>query len=189
MVNMPKDSPVNDKAPLRYHKKLDAFAEIIEANYYERSIQVYRTVKTNPPTDADLIPQRYEGLSFFEIDELLIEYTEEDLAEFSDAEKREEVSKDAISVNTTSAQCIKSALSTYESVKRNHPENSEIFKKNRGNYVARLNINPEHGLITRPKSGHMNCLLREGVKIEDVLDKTYEIVQFDYDAESDEDNE
>lgn len=188
METIPEDKPTKNVAPLRYHKKLDAFAETIDANYHEQSLQVYRTVKTNPPTDADLVPQRYEGMSYFEIEELLIEYTEEDIAEMTEQEKKDEVSGDAISVNTTLERCIKSAIKTYQTVKRKYPESAESFKENRGCYVARLIINPQHGLISRPKNGHMNSLLREGVGIADIWDKTFEVVQFDYDAESDEDN-
>lgn len=184
-----KNNAVDQPAPLRYHDKLALFHDTISTYYSERMVDVYRTVMTNPPTDDDLVPQRYRHKSSTEINEMLIEYTEEDVAELSDKEKRDEVSGDAISVNTSPEKCRASALNTYRTVKRKYPAPiPDEFKANRGPFVIRLNIRPEYGILSKPKKGHINLLLREGVHIEDIWDKNYIPQKFEYDDESSDNN-
>lgn len=172
-------------SPLRYHELLDAFQETIDTHYSEQTIDVYRTAMTNPPTDADLVPQRYRHADAENIKELLIEYTEEDIAELSEQEKKDEVSSNAISVNTTLEKSLSSVKRTFRTVMKNHPESVADFKKNRGSYVVRFHVTPEIGVISRPKNGHQNLLLREGVKISDVWDTDFEPYSFKYDDETD----
>ena len=180
---------LDQSAPLRYHEKLDVFHDTVTTYYSEREADVYRTVMTNPPTDADLVPQRYRHKTSREINEMLIVYSEEDVAELTNEEKRDEVSGDAISVNTTPEKCRTSALRTYRTVKRKYPAPiPDEFKANRGPYIVRLKIRPEHGILSKPNKGHMNFLPREGVHIDDIWDKSYTPEKFDYDDESTDDN-
>ncbi|MBD5232879.1 MAG: hypothetical protein HDS65_01740 [Bacteroidales bacterium] len=185
MANDTMENNSEERDLLRYHETLDAFRDTIATYYSEKTIDVYRTVRTNPPTDADLIPQRYLNEDLEEFNELLIEYSEEEVAEMTDEEKRSEVSSNAISVNNTAEKCISSAIRTYRTVTTNHPERAEKFKKQRGPFVARLSLKPQHGLISKAKNGHRNFLLREGVKMNDIWDRSFDILEFDYDAEHD----
>lgn len=176
-------------SPLRYHEKLDKLSDTVNEYFSERTADVYRTVMTVPPTDADLIPQRYRHKSDSEVNEMLITYSEEDIAEMSDEDKRDEVSGDAISVNTSPEKCKTSAQRTYRTVKRKFPQPvPDEFKANRGSYIVKFSIRPEHGMLSKPKNGNMNLLLRKGVGINDIWNPSFTPVKFEYDDESGEDN-
>lgn len=173
------------RAPLKYHEVLDPFLDVIDEFYYECDIEVYRTAVNNPPTEFDITPKihRFEGTQG---KELPFAYTQEDIDSMEVEEKRIEVGHHAISVHKTEAKEIKEARRSAVSFEKNHSEEeTEDYKYNqRGTYVMKLHITPDKALVSRTfhsSTGHANVLLREGVKIEDLLVEEYEIKEFKYD--------
>ena len=139
----------------------------------------------NPPAEFDITParRRFEGEQGLG---LPFTYTEEELDLMTESDKKKEVGHDAISVHDTEEREIKEARRAETSFPKKHtPEEAIAHQETaRGRYVMKLHITPETGLISRTfHNGHGNVLLREGVKIEDILAKDYEIKEFKYDNE------
>jgi hypothetical protein len=177
---------ISSNPKLRYHETLDLFQDVIDRYYYEDTIDVYRTVSTAPPTERDVIPQKFRNTDSA-VKNLEIEYTEEDLEGFTDAEKREEVGHYAISVNRSPEKCEKEARRAYRKFKATHTaERAEEYKQSRGPYIAKFHIQPQHGKISKfDKKGHANFLLYEGVNLDDVWDPNFPLTYIDYDNDPD----
>lgn len=175
------------RAPLRYHETLDAFTDVIEEHYYECEMDVFRTAVTNPPTEFDITPRRRRNAGE-QGQELPFVYTEEEIDLMDKDDKKSEVGHDALSVHKTEAKEIKEAKrSAADFGKKHSAEETEDYKYNqRGAYVMKLHITPDTALVSKNfhrSTGHGNILLREGVTIEDILDKNYELKPFKYDED------
>ena len=175
------------RAPLRYHETLDAFSDVIEEHYYECEMDVFRTAVTNPPTEFDITPKRRrkEGEQG---QELPFVYKQEEIDLMDKDDKKDEVGRDALSVHKTEAKEIKEAKRSAASFRKKHTaEETEDYKYNqRGAYVMKLHISPDKALVSKKfhsGTGHGNILLREGVTIEDIVDKSYELKPFKYDED------
>ncbi len=167
------------------------FQDIIGKYYSEKDISFYRTVRTNPPTDDDLLPPKFINKTPDEINELLIEYDEEDIEELTETEKKQEVGSYATSGFKSAEKCKSEAIRTYKGIKRKHPpEVAETYKQKRGPYVAKFHMRPNLGVMSDfdRKKGHANIIPRDNVRIEDIWDDSFPLEYIDYDNESD-DNE
>ena len=177
------------KQPLRYHETLDAFSDVIEEHYYECEIDVFRTAVNNPPTEFDITPLRRRDAGTYG-PELPVVYTQEEVAMMDSADKYAEVGHDAVSVQQTEEKAIKEAKRFATSFAKKHTEEeTEAYKyEQRGTYVMKLHVTPNLALVSKKfhkTTGHGGLLLREGVKIEDLLDKEYEIKEFKYEDDDD----
>ena len=172
-------------APLRYHETLDAFKDVIEEYYYGCDMDVYRTAVTNPPTEFDITPRRRRNAGE-QGQELPFVYTQEEIDLMDKDDKVNEVGHDAVSVHKTEEKAIKEAKRFAASFAKKHTkEETEAYKyEQRGPFVIRLHVTPDKALTSKKfhkTTGHGGLLLREGVRIEDLLDKEYEIKEFNYD--------
>ena len=175
------------RTPLRYHETLDAFSDVIEEYYYGREIDVYRTAVTNPPTEFDITPKRRRNAGE-QGQELPFVYTQEEIDLMDKEDKKIEVGRDALSVHKTELKEIKEAKrSAVDFGKKHTVEETENYKYNqRGAYVMKLHITPDKALVSKKfhsGTGHGNILLREGITIEDIWDKSYELKPFKYDED------
>lgn len=171
------------KKTLKYEGELRYFADIIEERYDSKTVEVFRTVRTNPPTDEDLVPLQYQHTNSLEYYPL--EITQDVVDVLSKDEKVKEVGRRSLSVNETCDKCIKEARRSFNSyVKKKNPtqEAIEDYKKNRGVYVAKFKITPELGIITNfhKTTKHAQVLLYDNVKIEDVWDAKTPVLSFKY---------
>lgn len=177
------ETDLPQKAPLRYHETLDAFSDVISVHYYECEIDVYRTTVNNPPTEFDITPRRrrFEGTQG---QALPFTYSQDEVDLMEENEKKEVIGHDAISVHLSEEIEIREAKRAAVSFGKKHtPEETEDYKYNqRGTYVMKLHVTPDKALVSKKfHSGHGNLLLRVGVTVEDLLDKSYEIKEFKYD--------
>lgn len=175
--------------PLRYHETLDAFSDVIEEHYYECEIDVFRTAVNNPPTEFDITPLRRRDTGT-QGPELPFVYTQEEIDMMGSADKKAEVGHDAVSVHQTEEKAIKAAKHSAASFAKKHTEEeTDAYKyEQRGTYVMKLHVTPDLALVSKKfhkTTGHGGLLLREGVKIKDILDKEYEIKEFKYDDDDD----
>lgn len=182
-----KDKNVTQRAPLRYHETLDNFSDIIEEHFYECEVDVYRTSVSNPPSDFDITPRRRRNAGE-QGQELPFAYTQEEIGLMDYDMKKAEVGQDAISVHKTEQNEIKEAKRSAAKFEKKHsPEETEYYKYHqRGAFVMKLHITPDKALVSKKfhrTTGHGNILLREGVTIEDLLDKSYEIKPFKYEED------
>lgn len=176
-------SPKQQLNNLRYFEKLTLFDDVIVEKYKAKDIYVYRTTPNNPPTDIDLIPshrldKQNQG------QEYKFEYTEEEVGRMSYGEKAREVSIEGISAYKTQKKAIREAKRAFNTqLKRFGKEEAEAYKNKRGCYVMCLHIKEGHGLSSdfHKTTGHINILLKNGVKINDVLDFDSELIKFSYD--------
>lgn len=186
-VDNNKETP--SKKPLRYHETLNAFCDVIAEYYYECEIDVYRTAVCNPPTDFDITPTRRRHIGT-QGSELPFIYTQEEVDLMNDDEKKVEVGHDAVSVHCTEEKAIMEARRAAASFAKTHTEEETTAYKNkqRGIFLVKLHVTPEHALVSKKfhkSTGHGGLLLREGVTINDILDKDYEIKEFKYDENED----
>ena len=167
---------------LKYADELRYFEGTIKDKYKFKEVEVFRTVRTNPPTDEDLIPLHYQHVNSLEF--FPLEITQDIVDALSDEEKGREVGHRALSMIKTSEKCIKEArraLRSYIENKKPSHEAIEDYKKKRGMYVAKFKITPNIGLITDFHKGtHAQVLLYEDVKIEDVWDSSSPVIPFKY---------
>lgn len=183
-IEKSKDTNETQYAPLRYHETLDAFSDVIEEHYFECEIDVYRTAVSNPPSEFDITPRRRRNAGEQGL-ELPFSYTQEEIDMMDDDTKKIEIGRDAISVHKTELKEIKEAKrAAVDFGKKHSKEEFEDYKYNqRGTYVMKLHITPDKALVSKKfhsSTGHGNILLREGVTIDDILDKEYEIKPFKY---------
>ena len=188
-MDVEKKIETPQRAPLRYHETLDAFSDVIAEHYYECDMYVYRTVVTNPPTEFDIIPAR-RRFANTQGPELPFVYTEDEVEMMDPEEKKVEVGHDAVSVHNTDKKAIKEAKRSAVSFSKKHTEEeTEVYKyEQRGKYVARLHVTPDKALVSKQfhrTTGHGGLLLREGVSIDDLVDKDYEIKEFKYEDDDD----
>lgn len=184
MGNVDKNNSLSDsEAPLRYHEWLDYFQETIDQVYTKKDVAFFRTVRSNPPTEKDIVPTKFLSRETDEIQTLEIEFDADIVSELTDEEKRIEVGHHAISGYQTAEKCKSEAIRAYKGVKKKHgPENAEAFKNRHGQYIAKFLINPELGMITdfdRHKK-HANILIKENVKIKDLIDPSFPLEYFEY---------
>ena len=177
------------KAPLRYHETLDVFSDVIAEHYYECEMDVYRTVVNNPPTEFDITPAR-RRFANTQGPELPFVYTEDEVEMMEPEEKKAEVGHDAVSVHISDKKSIKEAKRFAASFAKKHTEEeTRAYKyEQRGQYVARLHVTPDKALVSKQfhkTTGHGGLLLREGVTIDDLVDKNYEIKEFKYEDDDD----
>ena len=185
----PKKIEASQKAPLRYHETLDVFSDVIAEHYYECEMDVYRTVVSNPPTEFDITPTRRRSRNT-QGPELPFEYSQDEVNMMASEEKKAEVGHDAVSVHNTEIKAIKEARRSAASFSKKHTiEETEAYKyEQRGQYVAKLHVTPDKALISKQfhkTTGHGGLLLREGVTIDDLVDKNYEIKVFKYEDDDD----
>ena len=180
---------IPQKAPLRYHETLDMFSDVIAEHYYECEIDVYRTAVNNPPTDFDITPtrRRFTGTQG---PVLPFTYTQEEIDSMEYDEKKAEIGHNAVSVHKSEEKAIKEAKRFAVSFAKTHTEEeTKAYKyEQRGAFVIKLHITPDKALVSKKfhkTTGHGGLLLREGVTVEDLLDKEYEIKEFKYDDDDD----
>ena len=185
MANNDINTDTNVRKPLRYHETIEPFMDVVGQYFFEEDLYVYRTVVNNPPSEYDITPQRRRNHDS-QGPILTFQYTKEDVEEMTEKEIKEEIGHNAISVHQTEDMEIKEAKRAYKSFSKKHTaEESEAYKFRRGTYVARFHITKDNALISKFDNGkkHANVLLREGVTVEDLIDKTYPIKPFSYEDE------
>lgn len=167
---------------LQHYEELRFFPDLINDRYrYEfEPMDVYRTVRTNPPTDADLIPTAYMHVSDLpsiqpEISQDLVDMLEHD-------RKIKLLGSMSLSVDKTEEKCIKEArraISTFAEI--HTQEETEAKIQERGEYVAKFTITPKIGRITKFHKGtHAQLLLYKDVHIEDIWDSSTPVTPFKY---------
>lgn len=184
------ESNINSEGTLKrfkYDDLLGKVPHVVDKYYSEMDIYVYRTAVNNPPTDFDITPnrRRTEGTQgkAFEF-----QYTEEDLAFFTEKELKIEIGHDGVSVHQTLEKAISEAKRYVTGYAKKHTQEEVDYYKyhQRGVNVMRLHLVPSLGVISGfDKNRHANILLYEGVKIEDLWDPSFEIVTFNYDNNED----
>lgn len=169
----------------RYSEVLCNFKDVVAAEFkYDFDDQyVFRTVVNNPPSDLDTLPKhrREELQSGIPYE---FRFTEEEIAEMAYEDKKEQVTKEAMSVHQTFAKAKSEAIRAYRKHKEKFgDEAAQRFIAERGCFIARLCITKDNGLITdfHRTTKHANVLLKNGVSMNDILDSSFEIIKFSYD--------
>lgn len=167
---------------LQHYEDLRLLQELIEERYrYSfESIEVYRTVRSNPPTDVDLIPTAY--LNVNDLPSIEPELTR-DLVDVLEKERKiNYIGSRSLSVNKTADKCIREARKAIDKFAAIHTqEETEAKIQERGEYVAKFTITPKHGRITKFHNGvHAQLLLYKDVHIGDVWDSSTPVIPFKY---------
>lgn len=168
----------------RYSEVLCKFQDVVDAEFkFNFDDQyVFRTVVNNPPDDKDTLPkhrrQELESGMPYEF-----QFSEEEIAEMSYKNKKDQVTREAMSVHKSLEKAKSEAIRAYRKQKeRFGDEAAQRFIVERGCYIARLCITKETGIMTdfHRTTKHANVLLKNGVSMNDILDPSFEIVKFSY---------
>lgn len=91
----------------------------------------------------------------------------------------------SLSVNKTADKCIREARKAMDKFAAIHTqEETEAKIQERGEYVAKFTITPEHGRITKFHNGvHAQLLLYKDVHIDDIWDSSTPVIPFKYDED------
>lgn len=172
----------NDRKKLRYEKELSPFSDYIDTHYSESDLTVFRNTLTNPPSPDDSIPQikrDMEGHS----SELELEFTEEEVAEMTEQDKKDFVAERAISVFKTAEKCRASVKDIVRHIFRKSSYDEALFylQNRRGPYIEEIKLTEDVGLLECRfnKKGHANLLLYEGVDIRDYTVRMADYVGID----------
>lgn len=149
---------------LRYEKELAPLRDVIYQDYHESEDMVFRNILSVPSTIKDITPQSKRVAP--EVDELIVELTEEDIKDMSLKEKREYIADRTLSVYNSLENCLAETAFWVRRIRDRYSiEDAEIYlKEKRGAYIAEIQLNKEIGLIETHynKKGHANVLLYEG---------------------------
>lgn len=167
-----------------YHKQLEVAIMDIEKIYTPLDVRVYRTFVYNPPTGYDFTPQIFRseknalssgGLSQGQYDAL------------TPKKKEEYIGERAISVNETKDAAIAAAKKTYKTLLRKFGKEyaDEYITKDRGIYVAPLDLKAQWSMISKFKKGHANVIMDQERMPDDIV-AIEEIEQYEYDDEGNE---
>ncbi len=167
---------------LRYEAELNPFTDFIEANYCESSQCVFRSTISDPPSEKDSIPQSKRT----DIDralELDMPFSQDEVEEMTDDEKREYVGSLAISVFRSKEKAQKNVIDMIRHIAKNFSQEEAMIylQERRGPYLAKIQLSPDVGLLEKKfnKKGHANLLLYEGVDIKNYVQETYDPIRFE----------
>lgn len=170
---------------LQHYEELRFFADNIKDKYIYRfkPLEVFRTVRSNPPTEEDLVPLKYQNVH--EEKSASIELSQELVDMLSESKKEREVSIRALSVNDTLETSIEKARESYKLfVAKGHTqEEIEAYKKKRGTFVTKLRITPDVGIITRFFDGHADVILYSDTELKKIWDPSIPVVPFEYEED------
>ena len=170
---------------LQHYEELRFFPDLIDERYRYNfePMEVYRTVKTNPPTDADLIPTAYMPVN--DLPSIQPEITQ-DLVNLLELDRKIKfLGSRSLSVDKTADKCIREARRAIRTFSENHTlEETEAKIQERGEYVAKFTITPEVGRITKFHKGtHAQLLLYQDVHIDDIWDSSSPVIPFKYEED------
>lgn len=172
-----------DEKTASIHRKFDqeerigVFRDTILKNYQEipEELIAYRTVTESPMSPDDQLPliirREREG-----IQKAKRRYSADEVAKMTESNVRKEIGHYALSINDTPENCEISAIKQYQKLidKGATEEELQAYIDQRGEYVAKLRLTKEAGLITEfNEKGHANFLLYSDVILEKYRDKTY----------------
>lgn len=171
---------------LAHYEYLQQFSDIIEKNFsINDEIEGFRTCQAKPCNDDDSLPRMFRKKNGQ--DPLIPKYSDEELDDMDDFTKYKQVTKAALSFNTSPEAAIKSALNEDVRIRkeRGGRKKSLKYREQRGDKVLRFVFPKGTVLVSATSHEHYNILLPEGFDIEMFRDTSFEsLVNYeDYDAE------
>lgn len=148
------------------------------------AITLYRTCKSLPCSANDKLARMFRPKDGQ--DPITPIFTTEELAAMTEAEQYKQVTKAALSFNTSAEAAIASAKKEDRKRlgERNGKKKSEKYRADRGCYVGKFDFPQGKVLISEIIGEHGNILVLRIVDIEDYRDKSFEIT-IDYDDNED----
>lgn len=166
-----------------YNEELLIAQDVIDKYYSEyEHVIAYRTFITNPPTKKDITPQIHRRQPDIDLN-----LSEEDYNGLTEKERKEYVSKRAISVHNTEEKEIKEAKRVYKQIKGKYGEDTAetYIQEQRGTLIGRIIITPEIGVFSGFKKGHGNLILRKDINIEEIYDHEFGLKSYNYKDDED----
>jgi hypothetical protein len=161
---------------LRFEEYLSDLKDFIFAEYEPKDVTVYRW-SHSPMIDDDDLPQIFQESDPHSVDDMIKPKPDD-----PDYVKRSYVSR--FSYSCFIAQ--KSAEDRFcEIWNKMKTKNRDRFVNQKGGYIVKLNITKDKALMDKTQdNGHTQILLREGVHIQNLVDKSFTPVKIKLDDES-----
>lgn len=160
---------------LRYEQELNLLKDVIYEHYQESEDVVYRNLLSIPSTIIDHTPQSKRLPDA--VEPLIMELTEEDVADMTIKEKKEYIADRTLSVYNSFENCFKDLRFWVNRIKERYSqEEAEIYlNEKRGPFIAEIQLNKEMGLIEKSfnKKGHANMLMYDESDFDSNIKKIY----------------
>ncbi len=176
-IEKPEEISASLQREFDQEERIGVFRDTILNTYQEISEEyiAYRTVTSYPLSPDDQLPlivrREKEG-----IQKAKKKYSVDEVAKMTESKIRIEIGHYALSINDTAENCESSAIKHYQNLKDKGATEEELqaYIDQRGEYIAKLSLTKEAGLITEfNEKGHANFLLYSDVILEEYRDKTY----------------
>lgn len=171
---------------LAHHEYFKQFRDIVEKGFsINDEMEGYRTCQSTPCSDDDSLPRMFRKKNGQD-PEIPI-YSDEELDGMDDFTKYKQVTKGALSFNTSPEAAVKSALNEDTKIRKEKAgrKKSLKYRKQRGDKVVKFVFPKGTVLVSATSHEHYNILLPEGFNIEMFRDTSFEgLVNYeDYDTE------
>lgn len=171
---------------LAHHEYFAQFSDIVEKDFsINDEMEGYRTCQSIPCSDDDSLPRMFRKKNGQ--NPIIPIYSEEELEETDDLSKYKQVTKGALSFNTSPEAAVKSALNEDARIRKEKGgwKKSLKYRKQRGDKVAKFVFPKGTVLVSAISHEHYNILMPDGINIEMFRDTSFEsLVNYEnYDAE------
>jgi hypothetical protein len=145
--------------------------DVIDAKYEAKDVSLYRW-SHNPLVDDDNLPQIFQELDSRSVDDLLVPALDDPIEV-----KEEYVSKFTLSCFDTPENAEKLY---HRLTEKRSAERIKKFEEQKGNYIVKVDIKKDNALKDATRdNGHTQILLREGVRIDDLIDNDFRPIKIE----------
>lgn len=179
---------MSERKRFKYEEYIGKFPEVIETEYSEKTVTVFRTVVELPPDEIDYTPRTLRK--------------EEDILKYESRLTDEKIislpyDKKKRLVGNIGLSCNDSPEAALDSIRKQISKKVEIankaelsvediwsdimqYRESRGNYIVKYDFNPEAGQFSEFENHHCNYLPYQDVNIEDYRDTSFKPIEVDY---------
>lgn len=176
-IEKSEEKSISKEREFDQEHRVGVFRKTIFKNYKEISEEIvaYRTVKLYPISTVDQLPllARREKEGGQKVER---HYSTEEIEQMSEIKIIKEIGHYAISINDSPENCEASAIKNFQRLRDNGATEEELqaYIEQRGEYIAKIRLTKECGLVTEfNKNGHANLLPYKDVILEEYRDKNF----------------
>lgn len=177
-----------ERKRFKYEEYLGKLTDVIDAEYSEKTVTVFRTVIELPPGEIDNTPRTLRK------EEDILKYesrlTDEKIASLPYERRRRLVGNIGLSCNDSPEAALES-IQEQITKKVNVASNDGLdvediwpdimkYSESRGSFIVKYNFNPEAGQFSEFKNQHCNYLPYNDVNTEDYRDHDFKPIEVDY---------